>query len=100
MAPMGGAPRTLQLPSGEIDIFWRGKVRQSVWYAQITPDQRVSRPRRLGGQVSGEPWPVQAAGVEAVLFRGPRGQLWEVLRTGRTWGAPTRVATTSGRTLY
>jgi hypothetical protein len=98
MAPMGGPPHAVQLPSGETDIFWRGKIPHSIWSAQISPDQRVSGPRNLGGQVSGAPWPVLAAGAEAVLFRGPQGELWQVPRTGRTWGAPRRVTSVGGLT--
>jgi hypothetical protein len=98
MAPMGGPPHALQLPSGETDVFWRGKIPHSIWYAQISAGQRVSGPRNLGGEVSGAPWPVLAAGAEAVLFRGPNGQLWQILRTGGTWDAPSRVTAVGGLT--
>ena len=96
MAPMGGPPHAVQLPNGETDVFWRGKVPHSIWSAQIAPDQRVRGPRNLGGVVSGAPWPVVAAGAESVLFRDPHGQLWQVPRTGGKWGPARRVQVAAG----
>jgi hypothetical protein len=96
MAPMGGPPHAVQLPTGETDVFWRGKIPHSIWSAQIDPDQRVRGPRNLGGVVSGAPWPVVAAGVESVVFRDPRGQLWQVPRTGGKWGQARPVQLAAG----
>lgn len=96
MAPMGGPPHAVQLASGETDVFWRGKVPHAIWTAQIAPDQRVRGPRNLGGQVSGAPWPVVAAGTESVLFRAPGGQLWQVPRAGGTFGPARRVPVVAG----
>ena len=98
MAPMGGPPHAVQLPDGETDVFWRGKIPHSIWSAQIAPDQRVRGPQNLGGQVSGAPWPVLAAGTESVLFRGPGGQLWQVPRTRHGWGTPARIPSVAGLT--
>jgi Domain of unknown function (DUF1906) len=96
MAPMGGPPHAVQLPNGETDVFWRGKVPHSIWTAEIDPDQRVRGPRNLGGAVSGAPWPVVAAGVESVLFRGPGGQLWQAPRIGGRWRQARPVGVAAG----
>jgi hypothetical protein len=97
MGPMGGAPHAVQLPDGETDVFWRGEVPHSVWSAAITAGGKVTGPHDLGGQTTGAPWPVLAAGHEEVLFRSPRGQLWELVRgrNGR-WNRAVRVARASG----
>ena len=73
-----------------------GKIPHSIWSAQIDPDQRVRGPRNLGGVVSGAPWPVVAAGVESVVFRDPRGRLWQVPRTGGKWGQARPVQLAAG----
>jgi Domain of unknown function (DUF1906) len=91
MGPMGGAPHAVELANGETDVFWRGKIPHSVWSAEIAPDQRVSGPRNLGGQTTGAPWPVLAAGAETVLFRGLRGQLWQISRVRGRWGTAERA---------
>jgi len=96
MAPMGGPPHAVQLPSGETDVFWRGKIPHAIWSAQIAPDQKVRGPRNLGGEVSGAPWPVVAAGAESVLFRAPGGQLWQVPRAKGTFGQARRVQVVAG----
>jgi hypothetical protein len=92
MGPMGGPPHAVVLGNGETDVFWRGKVPHSVWSAVITPAQHVLGPRNLGGQLIGEPWPVLAAGIEAVFYRSPAGQLWELPRGGNgRWGHAVRL---------
>ncbi|HXW47787.1 MAG TPA: glycoside hydrolase domain-containing protein [Streptosporangiaceae bacterium] len=94
MGPMGGPPFAVQLPDGETDVFWRGKIPHSVWSAVITASRRVRGPTNLGGHVTGSPWPVVAAGREAVFFRGPHSELWEISRgAGGRWSAPARVGT-------
>jgi hypothetical protein len=94
MGPLGGPPHAVELPDGETDVFWRGKIPRSIWSAVITPAQHVLGPRNLGGQVTSEPWPVLAAGIEAVFYRSPAGQLWELPRgrNGR-WGNAVRLGT-------
>jgi hypothetical protein len=99
MGPMGGPPHAVQLPDGETDVFWRGKLPHSVWSAAITPGGKVTGPHDLGGETAGAPWPVLAAGHEEVLFRSRSGQLWELVRArnGR-WGRAVRVTRASGLT--
>jgi len=94
MAPMGGPPHAVAQPDGEVDVFWRGAIPRSIWAAFIPAVSRVVGPVNLGGQVSGEPWPVIGAGVERVFFRSENGQLFELQR-GRAgnWGAAERVGT-------
>jgi Domain of unknown function (DUF1906) len=96
MGPMGGPPHAIGLPDGETDIFWRGQAPHEIWSAVITGSQRVLGPRDLGGRVIGAPWPVVAAGSDAVLFRGPRGQLWELHRSGNRWSRAVRIGVVHG----
>jgi hypothetical protein len=96
MGPMGGPPLAIGLADGETDIFWRGQAPHEIWSAVITGGQRVLGPRDLGGSVIGSPWPVTAAGSAAVLFRGPRGQLWELRRSGNRWSGAVRIAVVHG----
>jgi hypothetical protein len=96
MGPMDGAPYAIELPDGETDIFWRGLAPHHIWSAVITRGQRVLGPTDLGGQLVGSPWPVVAAGSDAVLFRGPRGQLWELRRTGGRWSSAQRIGVAHG----
>jgi Domain of unknown function (DUF1906) len=93
MGPMGGPPHAVALPGGEIDVFWRGSARPHDVWAAVIAGQRVRGQLDLGGQVSGQPWPVFAAGREQVFFRGPGGRLWEVQRAIRgQWDPPLAVA--------
>jgi Domain of unknown function (DUF1906) len=96
MGPMDGPPHAIELPDGETDIFWRGLAPHHIWSAVITRSQRVLGPRNLGGRLIGSPWPVSAAGSDAVLFRGPRGQLWELRRSGSRWSGAIRVGVAYG----
>ncbi len=91
MGPMGGAPHAVELANGETDVFWRGKIPHSVWSAGISAGQHVSGPRNLGGDTTGAPWPVLAAGAETVVFRGLHGQLWQIRRHGGQWSTAQRV---------
>jgi len=92
MGPMGGPPFAVQLPDGETDVFWRGNVPDSIWEAVILPSGNVRGPTNLGGRVGGSPWPVFAAGLETVIFRGPRLELWEISRGPRgRWSDAVRV---------
>jgi hypothetical protein len=93
MGPLGGAPRAIARPNGEIDIFWRGFSRpHAVWAAVVTAGGLVRGPKDLGGQVSGRPWPVFAAGAERVFFAGPRSDMWVLRLFGSRWGHGVRAA--------
>ncbi len=93
MGRLGGAPRAVALPNGEIDIFWRGFSRpHGVWTAVVTAGKFVRGPKDLGGHVSGRPWPVFAAGSERVFFAGPRNDMWVLRRFGDRWGRAVRAA--------
>jgi hypothetical protein len=96
MGPMDGPPHAIGLPDGETDIFWRGLAPHQIWSAVITRGQRVLGPRDLGGRIVGSPWPVVAAGSGAVLFRGPRGQLWELRLRGGRWSGAVRIGGVHG----
>jgi Domain of unknown function (DUF1906) len=95
MGPMGGAPHATALPSGAIDVVWRGSTSpHHVWSAFLTPGQRSRVPKNLGGVISGAPWPAAASGTARVFFRGRRGGLWELAyRSEGRWRAPARVPT-------
>ena len=93
MGPLGGPPFAVQLLDGETDVFWRGTVANSIWSAVIAPRGYLRGVINMGGQVSGSPWPVIAAGIEAVVFRGPHRELWEISRQpGGRWSGAARVA--------
>ncbi len=49
-------------------------------------------PVSLGGNAAGSPWPEAADGPVRVLWRGPRGALWqEQLGPRGNWGRPVRL---------
>ena len=81
MGPLGGAPHPVVLPSGEIEVFWRGQAKPSAIWAAALRGRRVRGPLRQGGLISGEPWPVVAAGTDWILYRGSDGRLWDMART-------------------
>lgn len=91
---LGGAPHAVALPDGEIDVFWPGDTSpHDVWGALIGPRGKIRGPVDFGGPVAGQPWPVYAAGLELVLFRGPDGHLWEIARKPNGgWAQPTIVS--------
>ena len=93
MGPMGGAPHATALPSGAIDVVWRGSTSpHHVWSAFLSPGHRARVPHDLGGVISGAPWPAAAAGSARVFFRGRRGGLWEVTySSGGHWHVPAPV---------
>jgi len=95
MGPMGGAPHATALPSGAIDVVWRGSTSpHHVWSAFLTSGRQPRVPRDLGGVISGAPWPAAAQGTARVFFRGSRGRLWELTyRGGGRWHIPARVPT-------
>ena len=69
MGPMGGAPRAAALPSGAIEVVWRGStVPHHIWSAVPGLRPAWPGPRDLGGQISGAPWPAAAQGTSAVLL--------------------------------
>ncbi len=81
MGPLGGAPHPIVLPSGEIEVFWRGQTKPSAIWAAALRGRRARGPLRQGGLISGEPWPVVAAGTDWILYRGSDGRLWDMTRT-------------------
>ena len=95
MGPMGGAPHATALPSGAVDVVWRGSTSpHNVWSAFLGPGRRPRAPRDLGGVISGAPWPVAAQNTARVFFRGSRGRLWEVsYKSGGRWHPAARVST-------
>ncbi|MGH3408000.1 MAG: glycoside hydrolase domain-containing protein, partial [Streptosporangiaceae bacterium] len=95
MGPMGGAPRATALPSGAIDVVWRGSTSpHHVWSAFLGPGHPARAPRDLGGVISGAPWPAAAQNTARVFFRGSRGRLWELgYRSGGRWHPAARVST-------
>jgi hypothetical protein len=95
MGPLGSAPHAVALPGGEIDIFWSGDTSpHHIWMAYTLPQGRVAGPFKVGGIISGQPWPVAAVDSEFILYRGPDGQLWDLPRKpdGR-WAGSVRVTT-------
>ncbi len=93
MDRLGGAPHAVALPGGEVDVFWRGSTKpHSIWSAMLRPGRRTLGPARVGGTISGQPWPVASGGHERVLFRGTDGRLWLVQRSdGGHWAAAVRA---------
>jgi Domain of unknown function (DUF1906) len=94
MGPLGGAPQAVALPDGQIDVCWQGYTSpRNIWAAFISPAGRARGPVKLGGTLSGQPWPVVADGGEVVLFRGADGVLQMLARksNGR-WSGPLVVS--------
>ncbi len=90
MGPLGGAPHAVALPSGEIDVFWQGQTKPPAIWAAVLRGRHVRGPSRQGGRVSGQPWPVVAAGTERILYRGGDGRLWVLSRRpGGRWAPPS-----------
>jgi hypothetical protein len=96
MKKLGGPPHAVALPGGEVDVFWRGSTSpHQIWSAELAPGRAVIGPRRAGGTISGQPWPVASGGSEGVLFRGTDARLWLIRRSdGGTWSAPVRLTGT------
>jgi Domain of unknown function (DUF1906) len=93
MGPLGGAPHAAALPSGAIDVVWRGSTSpHHVWSAFLVPGRPAQGPRDLGGSVSDSPWPAAAAGTVAVFFRGTDAGLWQLqYRKDGRWHPPARL---------
>ena len=93
MGPLGGAPHATALPSGAIDVVWRGSTTpHHVWSAFLAPGHRAQGPRDLGGSVSGAPWPAAAQSTARVFFRGTDGKLWQLTyRSSGRWHSPARL---------
>lgn len=91
--PLGSAPHAVALPGGEIDIFWSGDTSpHHIWMAYTLPYGRIAGPLKVGGVISGQPWPVAAVDSEFILYRGTDGQLWDLPRRGNgTWVRPVSV---------
>jgi hypothetical protein len=57
----------------------------------LRPGRRTLGPDRVGGMISGQPWPVASGRSERVLFRGTGGQLWVIERSdGGRWSGAVR----------
>jgi hypothetical protein len=94
MGELGGAPHAVALADGEIDVFWRGFTSpHGIWSAELIPGHGVVGPLSRGGTIVGQPWPVVGAGAERVMFRGPNGHFWLLVRNAQgQWAGPVELA--------
>ncbi len=93
MGPLGGAPSAVALPDAEIDVFWPGPAKPTSIWAGVLRGRHVRGPSRLGGVISGQPWPVVVTGTERVIYCGADGRLWWLARRydGR-WAQPSMTS--------
>jgi hypothetical protein len=109
MGVLGSRPAAVGQANGQIDVFWRGSSDKHLWYAEYRPGTGWSKPQDLGGYLSSVPAPaVSGDGALTVAWRGSDGHLWEIRRSGSSWGkaldkgmgklgsAPTVTGLTSG----
>ena len=73
--------------NGQIDVFWHGSSDNHLWYAEYRRGKGWSKPQNLGGHLSSAPAPaVSGSGALTVAWKGTDGHLWEIRRSGRSWG--------------
>ena len=79
MGPLGGAPRATALPSGAIQVVWRGSTRpHHVWSAFLVPGRRAQGPA-----------------TSAARSAAPRGRRPRRARCGSSSAAPTAACGSS-----
>ena len=89
MGVVGSRPAAVGQANGQIDVFWRGSSDRHLWYAEYRPASGWSKPRDLGGRLGSVPAPaVSGHGALTVAWKGANGHLWEIHRSGRSWGKP------------
>ena len=70
-------------------MFWRGSSDKHLWHAEYRPASGWGKPRDLGGRLASLPVPaVSGAGALTVAWKGTNGHLWEIRRSGPSWGKP------------
>jgi Domain of unknown function (DUF1906) len=89
MGILGSRPVAVGQANGQIDVFWRGSSDHHLWHAEYRPASGWSRSQSLGGRLSSAPAPaVSGHGALTVAWKGINGHLWEVRRSGPSWGKP------------
>lgn len=98
MGRLGGPPHAVALGNGEVDVFWAGSTRpHAIWSAILQPGRRAAGPRKCGGVIVGQPWPLVAGGMERVVFAGRSGRLYSIGRSARgRWSRAALVPGASG----
>jgi hypothetical protein len=86
---LGSKPAAVGQANGQIDVFWRGSSDTHLWHAEYRPASGWSKPQNLGGNLASVPAPaVSGHGVLTVAWKGADGHLWEIRRSGKSWGKP------------
>jgi hypothetical protein len=84
---LGSRPAAVGQANGQIDVFWRGSSDKHLWHAGYRPATGWSKPQNLGGSLSSVPAPaVSGHGALTVAWKGTDGHLWEIRRSGPSWG--------------
>lgn len=87
MGIIGSKPAAVAQANGQIDVFWRGSSDNHLWHAEYRRGKGWSKPQNLGGRLSSVPAPaVSGHGALTVAWKGTDGHLWEIRRSGRSWG--------------
>ena len=87
MGVLGSKPAAVGQANGQIDVFWRGSSDNHLWHAEFRRGKGWSKPQNLGGRLSSAPAPaVSGSGTLTVAWKGRDGHLWEIRRSGRSWG--------------
>jgi hypothetical protein len=87
MGVLGSRPAAVGQANGQIDVFWRGSSDKHLWHAGYRPATGWSKPQNLGGSLSSVPAPaVSGHGALTVAWKGTDGHLWEIRRSGPSWG--------------
>ncbi len=86
---VGSRPAAVGQANGQIDVFWRGSSDKHLWHAGYRPATGWGKPRDLGGHLASVPAPaVSGHGALTVAWKGTNGHLWEIRRSGPSWGKP------------
>jgi len=87
MGVLGSKPAAVGQANGQIDVFWRGSSDTHLWHAEYRPASGWSKPQNLGGHLASVPAPaVSGHGALTVAWKGTDGHLWEIRRSGSSWG--------------
>lgn len=87
MGVLGSKPAAVGQANGQIDVFWRGSLDTHLWHAEYRPASGWSKPQNLGGHLASVPAPaVSGHGALTVAWKGTDGHLWEIRRSGSSWG--------------
>jgi hypothetical protein len=89
MRILGGPPKAIAQPGGEVDVFWKGSHDVHLWRGVHFPGHGWQGPQRLGGALASDPSPVVTSpGQIQVFWKGFDASLWHVTGSNGRWSRP------------